>query len=64
VLPEIVRSIELQEKLGELKLMKALKVDQGIVDVATNRIPHISVADENKDVKEVVTTLEEVSRRG
>jgi hypothetical protein len=64
VLPEIVRSIELQEKLGELKLMKALKVDQGIVDVAANRIPHISVADENKDVKEAVTTLEEVSRRG
>jgi hypothetical protein len=62
VLPEIVRSTELQEKLGELKLMKALKVAQGIVDVAANRILRISVTDGNKDAKEVVTTLEKVSK--
>jgi hypothetical protein len=42
--------------------LKALKVDQGIVDVAANGIPRISVTDENKDAKGVVTTLEEVSK--
>jgi hypothetical protein len=62
VLPEIVRFIELQEKLGELKSMKDLKVAQGIIDVTASRIPRISVTNENKDAKEVVTTLEKVSR--
>jgi hypothetical protein len=59
VLPEIVRFIELQEKLGELKSMKDLKVAQGIIDVTASRIPRISVTN---DAKEVVTTLEKVSR--
>lgn len=55
-----MRFIELQEKLGELKLIKDLKVAKGVIDVAanTNTIPRISATDENKDAKEVVTTLE------
>ena len=58
MLPGIVRFIELQEKLGELKLIKDLKVAKGVIDVAANTIPRISATDENKDAKEVVMTLE------
>jgi hypothetical protein len=49
-----VRFIELQEKLGELKLIKDLKVGKGVIDVAANAIPCISATDENKDAKQIV----------
>ena len=60
MLPGIVRFIDLQEKLGELKLIKDLNVANGVIDVAENTIPRISATDENKDAK--VTTPEKVSK--
>jgi hypothetical protein len=43
-------------------LIKDLKVGKGVIDVAANTIPRISSTDENKDAKEIVTTLEKGSK--
>ena len=58
-----MRFIERQEKFGELKLVKALKVAQGVIDVAANRIPCISVTDEIKMRKKCDDTRESVRHR-
>ena len=52
-------SSNFKRSLGELKLIKDLKVAKGVIDVAANAVPRISATEESKDAKEVVTILGE-----